>query len=99
VAQFMVAAELAEIQDRPPKRQAPAAGELKAALDKLLGGMGEEDAGFLLAAIKSPSGLAVKDQCKATRLYYRRLKEIAPKDALRVFLSSLYANPVPTPPR
>lgn len=91
LAQLTAVAELAEIHARQPKRNPPDEADVHSALDRLFSGLGTEDAGFLLGALKVPSNMTTQDQCRATRLYYRRLKEMAPKDALVIFLSGLYA--------
>ena len=92
LAQITAAAELAEIQNRPPKRPPPDEAKLKAILRALLKGLRSEDAGVLLAAFKSPLDMTTRDQCRATRLFHRGLKEMARQDALVVFRSTLYTD-------
>lgn len=89
-AQINVAAQLVEIRNRPSKRNPPNQTEVRSALEKLIKGLRTDDANFLLAAFKTPLNMTAPDQCRATRLYFRRLKQMAPKDALLIFRSSLY---------
>jgi hypothetical protein len=90
LAQITVAAELAEIQNTPPKRDPPSDAEAESALERLFSGLRADDARFLMAAFRSPLNMRTRDQCRATRLYYPRLREMAPKDALVIFRLSLY---------
>lgn len=97
-AQITASAELAEIQNRPPKRPPPSEAVMKSPLKRLFDGLRTDDVRFLLAAFKAPLDMTARDQCRATRVYHRRLKQMAPKDALLVFRSTLYAYTDPIPP-
>ena len=65
---------------------------LRPAIRIVFTGLRPEDVGVLLAAFRSPLEMTTRDQCRAPRLFHRRLKEMTPKDALVVFRSTLYAD-------
>ncbi len=89
-AQIYGEAQLAEIHNRPARRSAPGEAELAGALERFFREVPAADAAFLATALEAPARLAADERCRATRLYYRRLSRMAPRDALVVFRASLF---------